>query len=203
MKSLIIGITGGIGAGKSTLADLLVGEGYLVYDTDVRAKYLQNFNPIVINQIKNLFGSEIYVDGILNRTEVGKRVFQNKELLAKLTSIVHPAVETDLTNWLTENSDHKFLFIESAILFESKFDKFVNKVILVTASEEVRIKRIEKRDKLSVEQIKARLSNQVSDDTKLDKCHLIIRTDDFVPLNDKLKAVIEFVNQCFIRDCNF
>ncbi len=191
----VIGITGGIGSGKSTLSKYLRTEGYLVYDSDLVAKHLQNENPKIRKQLVDLFGEKVYSKQGLNRQILAQLVFGNKELLSKLNSIVHPVVETDFKNWIKIHLNQKFLFIESAILFESKFNQLVDKVIVITASEEVRIFRVMKRDGITAEQVKARMSNQVSEDTKMSKADFIIHSDDNMSLVDKMHKILQELNK--------
>lgn len=192
---LIIGITGGIGSGKSTLSEKLRAEGYLVYDSDLEARRLQNENPIIRKNLVELFGEKVYSNQGLNRPILAQLVFGNKELLSKLNLIVHPVVETDFKNWIEKHIDQKYLFIESAILFESKFNQLVDKVIVITASEEVRIFRVMKRDGISSEKVYARMSNQISEDTKISKADFIIHSDDNMPLVDKMHNILQELNK--------
>ena len=192
---LIIGITGGIGSGKSTLSEKLRAEGYLVYDSDLEARRLQNENPIIRKNLVELLGEKVYSNQGLNRPILAQLVFGNRELLSKLNLIVHPVVETDFKNWIKKHIDQKYLFIESAILFESKFNQFVDKVIVITASEEVRIFRVMKRDGISAEKVYARMSNQISEDTKMSKADFIIHSDDNMPLVDKMHNILQELNK--------
>ncbi|HET7732445.1 MAG TPA: dephospho-CoA kinase [Paludibacter sp.] len=190
-KPMVIGITGGIGGGKSTLAARLRDEGFEVYDSDMEARRLQNEHPVIREQLIELFGEDIYTEQGLNRTAIAGMVFTNKDLLLKLNKVVHPVVEAHFRNWVDKNSENKFLFVESAILFESGFDKFVDKVIVITASEEVRIRRVIKRDGSTVEQVLARMSSQISEDFKTSKADFIIHSDDNMPLLDKMRRILQ------------
>ena len=109
---LIIGITGGIGSGKTKLSDHLRREGYDVYDSDLEARRLQNEHPKIKSQLINLFGEEIYNSQGLNRSELAKIVFAKHELLLKLNEIVHPVVREDFRNWILNHSSQKFVFVE-------------------------------------------------------------------------------------------
>ena len=193
-KPLIIGITGGIGGGKSTLSEKLRTEGYLVYDSDLEARRLQNENPNIRKQLVELFGEVVYTKQGLNRPILAQMVFGNMELLLKLNYIVHPVVEADFKNWTEKNATHKFLFIESAILFESEFNQLVDKVIVITASEEVRIFRVMKRDGITPEQVYARMSSQISEDIKMSKADFIIHSDDNMSLVDKMRKILQELN---------
>ena len=189
-QPLIIGITGGIGSGKSTLAEKLRAEGYAVYDSDKEARRLQNEHPGIVQPLKELFGSDIYTDHDLNRPALAKIVFGKKELLSQLNNIVHPIVKEDFTNWKADRSSHRLLFIESAILFESGFNALVNKIIVITASEEVRIKRVVKRDGACSEQVRARMANQLPEDVKIKQADFVIHSDDEKPLIDKMHKIL-------------
>lgn len=189
-KPLIIGITGGIGSGKSTLSHLLRAEGYSVYDTDLEARRLQNEHTSMRKKMIDLFGKDIYTENGLNRSALGKIVFSKPELLTKLNAIVHPLVMEDFENWINNRLPKKMLFIESAILYESGFNKLVDKVILITASEPVRIERVMKRDGVSSEHVRARMSSQMPEKEKLNRADFVIHSDDNMPLVDKMRKII-------------
>jgi len=189
-KPLIVGITGGIGSGKTTLSKLLRAEGYSVYDSDLEARRLQNEHSIMRKKIIDMFGKEIYDEHGLNRSALGKIVFGKPELMTKLNSIVHPLVMDDFENWINNRLPKKMLFIESAILFESGFNRLVDKVVLVTASEHVRIERVIKRDGVTVEHVKARMLHQISEEEKIKRADYVIHTDDGDPLLEKTKKMV-------------
>lgn len=175
---MIIGITGGIGAGKSTVSNILRSMGYPVYDSDIQARKLQNENVELKKNIQKIFGDDIYNESGLDRPALSKIVFKNPELLAQLNNIVHPVVLSDFKAWVKSNSQAKAVFIESAILFESGFNKLTNKIILVTASEEIRIARVVKRDGISHEQVRERIQRQTSDEVKKKCSDAVIYTDN-------------------------
>lgn len=189
-KPLIIGITGGIGGGKSTLADKLRSEGFEVYDSDKEARILQNEHPVIREKLIELFGSNIYNDEGLNRKELAQIVFHKSELLLKLNAVVHPIVKVDFQNWIDKRQAHNLLFVESAILFESGFNLIVDKVIVITASEDIRIKRVVKRDGSSVDQVRLRIANQLSEKIKVDNADFVIYSDDNQPLDGKMRKII-------------
>ena len=186
-----------MGSGKSTLSKKLRAEGYLVYDSDIEAKRLQNNHPVIRQQLTKIFGNEIYTSQGLDRPALAKLVFGKSELLSKLNQIVHPVVRDDFKLWIRNHSTEKFLFIESAILFESGFNIYADKIILMTASEEVRIARILKRDQISLEQVMARMSHQLPDRQKLKATDFIIHTDDNLPMDEKMKRILEKLNEEF------
>ncbi len=190
----LVGITGGIGSGKSTLSDLLRKEGYLVYDSDKEARNLQNENQDIRQKIQKLFGNDIYNSDGLNRKEVAKIVFNDKQMLAQLNAIIHPEVRADFNRWVKNHDNNKILFLESAILFENGFNQLVDKVIVITAKEETRILRVVKRDKVSPEQVLARIANQLPEEVKIKRANFVIHTDDDRPLLEKMKLIFQQLN---------
>ncbi|MDD3322952.1 MAG: dephospho-CoA kinase [Paludibacter sp.] len=189
-KPLIIGITGGIGGGKSTLAKKLRMEGFDVFDSDLEARKLQNEHPVIKKELIQLFGDEIYNNNGLNRKKLAGIVFNDKNLLQKLNAIVHPIVRNELSNWIEKRKNHKFLFVESAILFENGMNALVDRVIVMTASEETRIRRVLKRDEISVDQVKARMANQLPEKLKISRADYVIHSDDSKPLVDKMRKIL-------------
>ena len=140
----VIGLTGGIGSGKSFLAQALAQRGFTVYDCDREAKRIIAENKDVQAAIKDLLGEEAFIEGTYNTAYVAKRVFAEPQLLEKLNKIVHPAVKADILSPFTSHLSP--LFVESAILFESGLDQLCDKIVVVTAPEEVRIARTIARD---------------------------------------------------------
>ena len=140
---MIIGITGGIGSGKSYLAQELAKRGFAVYDCDREAKRIIAQNKEVQKAIIKLLGEEAFIDGKYNTAYVAQRVFAEPQLLKKLNKIVHPAVKADISR---QSSDVSLLVVESAILFESGLDELCDKIVVVTAPEETRIARTIARD---------------------------------------------------------
>jgi len=193
---MLIGITGGIGGGKSTVSDLIRKKGYSVYNTDLEARRLQDESEELKQQIVQLLGTESYdVAGNLNRPYVASIVFHNASKLAALNAIVHPAVRKDLAQWKLEHEHEKLLFLECAILFEGGFDKVVDKIIVVTAPEEIRIARAMNRDHVTREQVVARINHQYAEQEKIQRADFIINTfpDDQVPadVDSLLKTLIK------------
>jgi len=191
MKPIIVGITGGIGGGKSTLAELLFAHGYLVYSSDSEARRLQNEHPVILQKLKELFGEQIYVENALDRPALAKIVFGNKDLLAQLNAIVHPVLRADLNDWIEANNEEKLLFIESAIMMESGLVGITDKVIVMTASQEIRIGRVIKRDHVTREQVLSRMASQMPEDEKIIRADYIIHSDDNQPLLPKMKRIVE------------
>ncbi len=158
-----IGITGGIGSGKTTLCRMFSELGIPIYNSDARAKTLMNSDKVLQESIIEVFGAESYIDGQLNRAYLASKVFTDKENLAKLNSLVHPRVNNDFTAWC-DMQNAPYVIFESAILFESNFDKCVDRSLCVLSPKPMRIERVISRDALSQEEIERRMSNQLPDD---------------------------------------
>ena len=142
---MLVGLTGGIGSGKSTIARELHARGYAVYDTDTEAKRLIVSNPLVRSQVEYLLGSDVF-DGDTYLTRlVAKQIFHHPDLRLRLNAIVHPAVAFHLRRWAQEQGERP-CFVESAILFESGLDALCDRLVIVDAPEEIRIQRVLMRD---------------------------------------------------------
>lgn len=177
-RPLKIGITGGIGVGKSVVARIIATLGIPVYDADTQAKYLMNNDPELIGQIKAQFGDEAYTMSGLNTAYLSSRVFNNPEKLQLLNSLVHPQVGKDFSNWYESVKDAPYIVKEAALLFEAGTHADLDKIIVVSAPLEIRINRVLKRDiHRTREQILAIIHKQMPDEEK-------IRRADFVVVND-------------------
>ena len=183
---MIIGITGGIGSGKSTIAKQLRQMGYEVYDTDSEAKRLIVEDAHVREQITALFGPEAYKDSVYQTAFVAQQVFADKTLLARLNAIVHPAVRQDILKRFTSppfrrESEGGLLFIECAILYTAHLDELCDKVVVVTAPEEVRLARSIARDHSDIEKVRARMRAQNTEED-LNRADIIINNDGNTPI---------------------
>jgi len=187
---MIIGITGGIGSGKSTFSDLLINKGYRVYNTDAKARELQNTDAVIREKIITLFGNESYNTMGLNRPYIAQIVFNNSAKLMQLNQIVHPAVKLDFIKWAKQFNLNQNIFLECAILFEGGFHKLVDKSVLITASELVRIQRVMKRDKVTELQVRARMKNQMSEEDKKKLANFVIYSDDEKPMSLKIEEFL-------------
>jgi len=164
LSPITVGITGGIGSGKSTVAHLFEILGYPVYYTDARAKWLMNNSAEIKQELIATFGPKIYPDK-LDRKALADIVFKDKSALAKLNAITHPAVEKDFQLW-RETQNSPIVFKEAAILFESGAYKSVDKSICVIAPEVIRVKRVMQRDKATAESVYNRIANQWPEEKK-------------------------------------
>ena len=182
----IIGLTGGIGSGKSTVASYIASEGIPVYIADEEAKRIME-QPEVVLEVQQLFDEKIVLENNqLNRAKIAEIVFENPQKLQELNALIHPKVKQHFTNWLKQHEDFPFIVKEVAILFETGGDASCDKIILVTAPEEVRIQRVMQRDKNERINVKNRIKNQLSDKEKKAKSDFIIENID---INDTMKQV--------------
>lgn len=172
-----VGVTGGIGSGKSTVCRIFALLGAAVYDSDSRAKILMNSDPKVMARIRELFGKEAYNETGLDRKYISERVFGNRPLLERLNAIVHPAVAKDFDRW-AEKQQAPYVIEESAILFECGADKNMDVTIAVTAPEEIRIRRTSRRDNTDPEKVRARMAHQMSDEQRAERADYVILADD-------------------------
>ena len=170
-----IGITGGIGSGKSTVGQVLARIGYPLYLADSRAKWLIEHDAQLAARIAQLMGPQTYTDGRYNRPYVAQRVFGNPSLLQQLNALVHPAVAADFERWA--NAQHGLAFMEAAILFESQFDRLVHRTIAVTAPDHVRIERVMRRDGAVRQQVEARMLAQMPPQELAQRAHFCINND--------------------------
>ena len=189
---MIIGLTGGIGSGKSTIAKQLRLMGYEVYDTDSEAKRLIVEDAHVREQIETLLGKEVYQDDVYQTALVAQKVFADRTLLARLNSIVHPAVRQDILKKFRSTSEllnsssaasepSELFFIECAILYTAHLDQLCDKVVVVTAPEEVRLARTIARDHSDIDKVRARMRAQnVEED--LNRADIIINNDGNTPI---------------------
>lgn len=184
----ILGLTGGIGSGKSVVADLLRVMGYSVYDSDSRSKELCDTDFDIILGLKSLFGEDVYTNGFLNRSLLAKKIFNDKKTLATVNSIIHPSVERDFISWAKQKDPDVTIIQESAIIFEANLSSKFDFIICINAPENLRILRTCNRSKLSLEEVKKRIKQQLSDDERT-------KLSDFVIINDGIKGLIPQVEE--------
>lgn len=173
----IVGLTGGIGSGKTTVARFFEKLDIPVYIADEAGKRLMNSSDEIRVKIIDLFGEAAYEGSVPQRKYIASKVFNDSELLSRLNQIIHPAVEADFKNWLTEQSS-EYVIYEAAILFETGGYKKCDFSILVKAPQKLRIERLQKRDNSSKEEIKQRMNNQWSDEKKSELADFIINNED-------------------------
>jgi len=183
-KPLEIGITGGIGSGKSTIAHIFAVLGAPIYDADSRAKYIMAHNEDLKKQIQEAFGKEAYQeDGSLNRAYLASQVFNNEQKAQKINGLVHPKVAEDYILWVKKHTEKPYVVREAALMIESGTHKFLDKLITVFAPEEIRIKRVKARDpQRSEAEIKAIMDKQLPEEEKLRLADYIIYNNDSQPV---------------------
>ena len=185
----VIGLTGGIGSGKSCVLEIFKKIGISTYSADESAKKLISSDKKIIYSIKQLFGEDIYYENELNSKLVSKIVFKDKEKLKSLNSIIHPAVAKDFDNFCFKHRDESDIVKEAAIIFETKSENLFNKIIYVKAPKEIRIDRVMHRDNLSRDDVLNRIQNQINETSIIDKCDFIIDNINFTELEKKVLEI--------------
>jgi len=183
----IIGLTGGIGSGKTLVAEYIKSLGIPVYIADDEAKNIMNTDEVV-KVVCNTFGKEVIYKGTINREKLAQLVFNNPEKLHKLNSIIHPEVKKHFDAWVESHKDSPFVFKEAAILFESGSYKYCDAIITITCPLETRLKRVMERDKTDRESVFKRIQNQWTDEQRIAK-------SDYVIHNLSVEATKKQVNE--------
>lgn len=186
---ITIGLTGGIGSGKSFVAERFSAMGVPCYNCDERAKLLYD-NADIKRLVTDRYGAEAYTDGKLNRQFLANRIFADKAELEWIDSIIHPAVRNDFAAW-RDSQTTDIVVVESAILFEGGLEKFCNTVVAVVAPIEVRIARVMRRDSATREQVAQRIANQRNDDYFRTHANHVIMNDGTADIDIEIKKIIE------------
>lgn len=174
-----IGITGGIGSGKTTVCEIFKLLGVPVFHADDEAKNLQNNDLHIRELLIKLFGKDIYFpDGLLDRKKLARLIFNDSEALAKVNSIIHPAVRKSFLKWSDNYQDADYILYEAAILLESGYASDFDRTILVLADEKVRIERVIRRDHVSEELVKQRINNQMPENKKIKMVDFIVENSN-------------------------
>ena len=185
---ILVGLTGGIGSGKSTVINYFKELGITCYQADDEAKKLMNSDKSLIKKIKNSFGDSIYINSKLDRKKLSAIVFRDKQKLELLNSIVHPIVNRHFENYCKGLKDI-YIIKEVAIIFETGTQNKFDKIILVRAPKEDRIKRIINRDKCNRQDAINRINNQIADDDKIDQCDFIIDNINLEEISNKVLKI--------------
>lgn len=188
---MVVGLTGGIGSGKSTIAKQLRNMGYIVYDSDSHAKRIILEDSSVREKIVQLFGEDVFVDGVYQTSLVAQQVFADRSLLEKLNAIVHPAVRADIVRQKMAMGAEDILFVECAILFSSRINTLCDKVVLITAPEEVRLQRTIQRDHSTINKVRARMRAQ--------ECEWQYQPIDVVVHNDGSISINQLCHQILLN----
>ncbi|GHT32163.1 dephospho-CoA kinase [Bacteroidia bacterium] len=182
-----IGITGGIGSGKTLISKILSAMGHPVYIADLASHQLVHTNIEIMKGLTALFGKNIYEDGILNKKLLADGIFGDENLRKSVNNLIHPRVMQDFKDWCEEqNAD--VVFMESAILFETKLNVYVDKTILVIADLDLKIKRLKQRENFTETEIRKRIDSQMSDEEKM-------KLADYIIVNDERQAVLPQVEE--------
>jgi dephospho-CoA kinase len=197
----IIGITGGIGSGKSTVAEIIEEFGYPVYYSDDLAKEIVNNDAELQLKIRALLGDEAYdASGRYDRAFVAQKVFDNVNQLNQLNSLIHPAVKKDFERWV-EDQDETFLFKETALLFELKLHEACDRSILVTADDEIRIRRVMERDNKTTGQVQAIINRQMPENEKAAMADFVIfNNEGFAELRNATNLVLKQLAASFNQE---
>ncbi|MBD8388261.1 dephospho-CoA kinase [Dysgonomonas sp. BGC7] len=189
---ITLGITGGIGSGKSTVSRLFSLYDVPVYIADTESKRLVATSPVIREKLTAMFGNELFEGGVLNKALLAAHIFNDREKLEKVNAIIHPEVAADFARWQAAHSQYDIVAQEAAILFESEFNKYMDKVVMVYTPLEMRIERTMKRDGVGRELVMERIKNQMSDEKKAE-------LSDFVVVNDGTQSLIGQVAQILHR----
>ena len=187
----VLGLTGGIGSGKTTVSKMFEDLGVPVYNADHAAKILMQSSHDMKRKIIQLLGEDTYKQNQLNKPFISEKIFNNKVLLSQMNALVHPEVARDFNSWLTLQTS-VYVIKEVAILFETAAEDQFDYILTVTAPEAIRIQRIIERDQISLTKIKAVISNQLQDSEKTVKSDFVIHNTDF---NDTKNQVYEIHNK--------
>lgn len=181
---LIIGVTGGIGSGKTTVTNIFALLGIPIYIADVESKRITDSSAVIKEKLIQLFGDELYNGDKLNKPVLASHIFSDEAKRIAVNNIIHPEVKKDFNEWVERNKQSNILILESAILFESGFDQLADKNITIYTPLEERIERAMKRDNSSREEVTNRINSQMPDEEK-------IKLSDFTIVNDNKHSLIE------------
>lgn len=192
---MIVGITGGIGCGKSVVSKIIGLMGYPVYDSDKNSKKIVDESDEIRAGLISRFGTEIYNGTKLNRKLLAEKIFSDNEARSFVNSLIHPVVLNDFIRW-SELKLKKVdvVFIESAILFESGFNKYVDKILLVISTDKLRIERIRKRDNALISEIRKRIQSQIPQKELIKKSDFIIKNDEKRSLLKQIRLFLENIH---------
>lgn len=181
-----LGITGGIGSGKSTVSEIFSLCNVPVYIADTESKRLVATSPVIKEKLINIYGKELFEGGVLNKALLASHIFNDKAKLEQINAIIHPEVEKDFKEWVVNHAHSPVIAHEAAILFESGFNKLMDKIVMVYTPLEIRLERTMKRDHTTREKVLERIHNQMPDEEKA-------KLSDFVIVNDGAHSLIEQV----------
>ncbi|MBT8266497.1 MAG: dephospho-CoA kinase [Bacteroidia bacterium] len=185
---IIVGLTGGIGSGKTTVGKFFNELGIPVYIADDEAKALMNRSKVIKRKLIELFGQKAYIDNKLNKPFLSKKIFNDKSLLEKMNAIIHPKVGSHFKRWVKKQKS-PYVIKEAAILFENGNYVHCDVMITVIAPKKERLKRVINRDKTSKDSVEAIMNNQWSDTKKIKLSDFVIENDDLIDTQKKVKII--------------
>jgi dephospho-CoA kinase len=188
----IIGLTGGIGSGKTTIANYFSSSGIPVYIADDEARKIMQ-SPKILEEIKKIFGITIFEKEVLNRQKLAEIVFSNPDKLKQLNAIIHPAVKKHFGNWVLDYKNAPFIIYEAAILFESGSYKDCDLIITVTAPLETRIERVIQRDKTTRESVLKRINMQWNDNQRISKSDYVIENSNLETAKAEVDKILKIL----------
>lgn len=195
---IIVGLTGGIGSGKTTVANFFKKLGIPIYIADVEAKNLMNKSKVLRRKIKKLFGEKAYINEELNRQFIANKIFNNEDLLQQMNAIVHPKVGKHFSKW-AEKQNAPYVIKEAAILFENKSYIHCDFVITVIVDEDIRIQRVLERDNTTKAKIRAIIDNQWSDENKVKLSSYVIKNNRLKDTENQVLTIhqelLKFINK--------
>ncbi|NQY67982.1 MAG: dephospho-CoA kinase [Flavobacteriales bacterium] len=196
--TLKVGITGGIGSGKSFVCEVFENMGVPIFYADNEAKKINENHPDAITGLKRICGEEIFEDGVLNKKKLGNIIFSDANILAEVNGLIHPLVKREFLNWAETHSDKSYVIEEAAILFESGASELMDIVITVTSPLELKIERVIARDSISRELVEERIKNQIEDEERISRSDFVINNDD----SEMLLPQIVKIHEEIIRQVN-
>ncbi|MBO7588466.1 MAG: dephospho-CoA kinase [Bacteroidaceae bacterium] len=196
-----VGLTGGIGSGKSYVAALLSLRGIPVYDSDSNARRIMSSDAKTVRALTAIVGPELYTDGVMDRGVMASYIFGDKAHAREVEAVVHPRVRDDFRKWAASLENTGICVLESAILFESGFDSEVDLTVAVYAPEELRIERCMKRDGTGRESVTARINSQSDQEEIRARCGFVILNDGSIDLEEQIDLLIKYIENKINRKC--
>lgn len=190
---ITLGVTGGIGSGKSVVCEVLRLHNIPVYDADVEAKNLNDTSSVIREKLIEAFGSELYPNNKLDRQKFARLIFNNEDNLRRANSIIHPELAKHFLEWTKQHRHCPIVAMDAAVLLEAGFQQVLDKIIVVLAPLDTRIERALKRGNLSKEQITARANNQMSDEEKVKHADFIIHNDGKQSLLAQISKILQII----------
>lgn len=192
-----IGITGGIGSGKSYIAKIIEQMGFPIYNSDLRSKELTLSNKVIREGLISLFGEDVYINSELNKKLIASKIFSDDILREKVNTLIHPIVREDFYEWSLKQ-ESRIVFNEAAILFETGAYRNLDATILVCAPHELKIKRVTERENCSRESVIIRMNKQWPDEKKVELSDYVIVNDEQSPILNQIEKVVEKIDQTSI-----